>query len=73
MHFETSNLYHIYNRGNNHENLFIEERNYFHFLNLWQKHVTPIADTFAFCLMKNHFHLLIRIKDDKAIEQQQTS
>ena len=28
-------FYHIYNRGNNHEDIFLEERNYSHFLNLW--------------------------------------
>ena len=59
--------YHIYNRGNNRENLFIEERNYTHFLNLWQKHIAPVADTFAYCLMKNHFHFLVRIKEDEEI------
>ena len=31
--------YHIYNRGVNHENIFIEERNYFYFLNLYNKYI----------------------------------
>ena len=52
--------YHIYNRGNNGENIFKEERNYFHFLKLYAKHIVPVADTFAYCLMRNHFHLMIR-------------
>jgi len=55
--------YHIYNRGNNRENLFHEERNYAYFLRLYAFHIEPIAETFAYCLLKNHFHLLIRIKD----------
>lgn len=55
--------YHIYNRGNNGEDIFIEERNYLYFLNLYKKYLTPIAETFAYCLLPNHFHLLIRIKD----------
>jgi len=54
--------YHIYNRGNNGENLFPEERNYRHFLKLYIRYIYPIADTYAYCLMKNHFHLLVRIK-----------
>ena len=29
--------YHIYNRGNNRENLFREDRNYRHFLQLYAK------------------------------------
>jgi len=54
--------YHIYNRGNNKEPLFIESRNYAYFLNLYTKYINPIAETYAYCLMNNHFHLLVRIK-----------
>jgi len=54
--------YHIYNRGNNRENLFLEERNYRHFLKLYARYVAPVADTYAYCLLKNHFHVLVRIK-----------
>jgi putative transposase len=53
--------YHIYNRGNNGENLFREERNYRYFLELYTRYIYPVADTYAYCLMKNHFHLLVRI------------
>ena len=61
--FEAGNYYHIYNRGNNRENIFIEERNYNYFLKLLVKYVVPIADIYAYCLLKNHFHILLRIKD----------
>jgi len=54
--------YHIYNRGNNRENIFFEERNCHHFLQLYAKHIEPIADTYAYCLLRNHFHFLVRIK-----------
>jgi putative transposase len=60
---EPGRYYHIYNRGNNRENLFREARNYEHFLTLYAHHVTPAAETFAYCLMRNHFHLLVRIRD----------
>ena len=55
--------YHIYNRGNNGETLFRERRNYVYFLNLYDKYIEPIAETYAYCLMGNHFHFLVRIKD----------
>jgi putative transposase len=55
--------YHIHNRGNNRECIFIEERNYRYFLKLYAKHIEPIADTFAYCLLPNHFHFLVYIKD----------
>lgn len=53
--------YHIYNRGNNRENLFREKRNYDYFMRLCAKYISPVAATFAFCLLRNHFHLLVRI------------
>ena len=40
--------YHIYNRGNNGENIFIEERNYHYFLQLYSKYILPIAETYAY-------------------------
>jgi putative transposase len=58
-----ANFYHIYNRGNNHENIFRQERNYAYFLELWWKHTSPIAETWAFCLLRNHFHSVVYIKD----------
>jgi REP element-mobilizing transposase RayT len=60
-------FYHIYNRGNGGGDIFFEERNYTYFLHLWDKHVEPIAETFAYCLMKNHFHVLIRIREEAVL------
>jgi putative transposase len=62
-------VYHFYNRGNNGEDLFREERNYAYFLKLCAMHILPVADTFAYCLMRNHFHLMVRIKSDDARER----
>ena len=63
--------YHIYNRGNNRENLFLEKRNYPYFLSLYAKHIEPIADTYAYCLLRNHLHVSLRIKTEE--EYLQTS
>ncbi len=57
------NFYHIYNRGNNSENIFIQERNYAYFMELWWKHISPIAETWAYCLLRNHFHVVVWIKE----------
>ncbi len=54
--------YHIYNRGNNRENLFHVKADFHHFLKLYAYHVEPVAETFAYCLLPNHFHILARIK-----------
>jgi len=53
---EFGKFYHIFNRGNNHENVFIQERNYTYFMELWWKHTFQVAETYAFCLLRNHFH-----------------
>jgi hypothetical protein len=53
---------HIFNRGNNHENIFPQQRNYAYFMELWWKHTFPIADTLAFGLLRNHFHAAVFIK-----------
>ena len=54
--------YHIFNRGNNRETVFCEQRNYIYFLKLYEKYILTVADTFAYCLLPNHFHLLVRVK-----------
>lgn len=53
---QRGNYYHIYNRGINSVTLFDTKENYEYFLNLYSSHIDPIAETFAWCLMKNHFH-----------------
>lgn len=64
---EYGNYYHIYNRGNNYENIFIDGKDYQHFLKLVHIYIDTVADIFVWCLMKNHFHILIRIKEDSEI------
>jgi putative transposase len=61
---EPNSYYHIFNKGINGENIFKEERNYFLFLRLYYKYLIPVVDTFSWCLLKNHFHFLIRVKED---------
>ena len=63
---ESGMFYHIYNRGTNREDIFVQERNYRYFLQLYVKHIEPAAETYAYCLLKNHFHVLVRIKDAEA-------
>lgn len=60
--------YHIYNIGNNREDLFYEHKNYFYFLNQYYKYIYPIADTYAYSLLKNHFHILLQIKKEKSFQ-----
>lgn len=55
--------YHIYNRGNNRSQIFYEEENYSYFMRLFKKYLLPYVELYAYCLLSNHFHLLLRIKE----------
>lgn len=66
---ESGHYYHIYNRGINSTNLFIQEKNYLFFLNKYALHLSDYVDTYAYCLLRNHFHLLIRVNDDDIIKE----
>ncbi|MCU0359169.1 MAG: hypothetical protein MUF75_00395 [Bacteroidia bacterium] len=59
--------YHIYNRANGFDKLFLTDRNYMYFLEKYQQFISPMVDTFCYCLMPNHFHLLLRIKPEKEL------
>lgn len=67
--FTENRIYHVYNRGNNKENIFIEEKNYYFFLSLIEKHLLQVSDIYCFCLLKNHFHILLKIKSKNDIPE----
>ncbi len=60
MYFEEDRVYHIFNRGINRRQTFYTSRNYEYFLGKVEKELSPWADILSYCLMPNHFHLLIR-------------
>ncbi len=62
VNFKPNYFYHIYTRGVNGVNLFYREKNYGYFLQKFDKYLSPFVEVFAYCLMPNHFHFLIRIK-----------
>ena len=61
MQFETGHLYHLCNRGNNSQKIFFNRDNYLFFLTKVKKHIVPHADILAWCLMPNHFHLMVHV------------
>ncbi|WP_449401503.1 transposase [Chryseobacterium wanjuense] len=60
--FECGYVYHIYTHANGKDLIFREEENYKYFLDKLLKYIVPIAQIYVYCLMPNHFHLLIRFK-----------
>jgi len=61
--FECEYVYHIYTHANGKDLIFRENENYKYFLGKVVKYIIPIAEIYAYCLMPNHFHLLIRFKN----------
>lgn len=60
MQFVEGSFYHIYNRGNDKQTIFFQERNYDFFLKKIEKYIAPNANLVAWCLMPNHFHFLVQ-------------
>ncbi len=60
-------FYHIYNRGNNRENLFYNEDNYEYFIMKYRKYLSDFMDTYCYCLLPNHFHFFVKVKPEKEI------
>ena len=54
--------YHIFNRGNAQDYIFYQERNYSYFLKKYFQYLEGFVNTYAYCLLRNHFHLLIELR-----------
>ena len=60
---------HIYNHANGFENLFLSDENHHYFLRQWAKYIEPIAGTYAYCLMPNHIHFLIKMRTEQELTE----
>ena len=53
--------YHVYNRGNHQENIFLDEADYVGYLERLRKYKEEYKiSLICYCLMPNHIHLLVR-------------
>ena len=66
---KSDKFYHIYNHGVGNDSLFFNNDNYIYFLKKFAEFVSPIANTYAYCLMPNHFHFLVQIKSEEEVFQ----
>ncbi|GAB4459709.1 MAG: hypothetical protein Kow0070_15040 [Anaerolineales bacterium] len=64
--FLPEQYYHLYNRGVNRQAVFFEAENYLFFLRGVRKYLLPLVSVIAYCLMPTHYHLLVRVKQQKA-------
>lgn len=56
-------LYHVYNRGNRSGDIFFQPKNYRFFLERYQHYISDYCKTYAYALLPNHFHFLIRVNE----------
>lgn len=64
---EYGKFYHIYNLGYRKKKIFLDDEDYSKFLELYKIFIKPLTDTYAWCLIPNHFHFLIRINEENEI------
>ena len=61
--------YHLFNHANGSENLFVEQKNYPFFLGRLAHHILPVCRLFSYCLMPNHFHLTLQVRQEDELQQ----
>jgi putative transposase len=65
IHFLPGSYYHLYNRGHNRQTIFFERENYLYFLCQFRHYlVRQTLHVTAYCLMPNHYHFLVCLRDD---------
>jgi putative transposase len=55
-------FYHVYNRACGFDKIFLEDKNYYFFMDLFGERMLEYVDLFCYCLIPNHLHLLIKTK-----------
>jgi len=63
-HLEVDHFYYIFNRGVNSKLIYLSNKNYYYFLGKVKLYLIPYFDIYAYCLMPNHFHFLLKPKHD---------
>jgi putative transposase len=66
-HLQPGCYYHVFNQGNARGKVFFREENYIFFLRKMDLYLLDFVDIYSFCLLSNHFHMLIRLKEEEKI------
>ncbi|RED94095.1 REP element-mobilizing transposase RayT [Marinoscillum furvescens DSM 4134] len=59
---EPDEVYHVYTHATGADDLFRTAENGRYFLEKYAERIHPVAQTYAYCLMPNHVHLMIRVR-----------
>ena len=64
---EADCFFHIYNRGNDGIKIFYNNGNYEYFLKKFDEYFSDYLYVYSYCLLPNHFHFLVSIKNEENI------
>lgn len=64
---EPGHFYHVFNHSSGNKQLFFDRQDYLFFLEKCKKYILPNNHLFAYCLMPNHYHFLIKVKDESNV------
>lgn len=63
-------IFHVINRGNNRQAIFLEDEDYERYLGILYRYKIKFNfHIFAYCLMTNHVHLLIQVNENASISK----
>ena len=72
--FAIDNYYHVFNRGNEKQSIFVENENYLFFLRRLRRAMNRRkSELICYCLMPNHFHLIVREVSEGGISRMMLS
>ncbi|OQY03776.1 MAG: hypothetical protein B6I20_04335 [Bacteroidetes bacterium 4572_117] len=64
---ESDKMFHIYNHAVGNDNFFNSDENYSFFLLKLKEYLQNYIDIYAYCLMPNHFHIIIKVKREEDV------
>jgi len=64
---EANGVYHIFNHANGWDDFYYDKGNCDYFLKKLRYHLWPVIEIYAYNLLPNHFHLIIRVKSEAEI------
>ena len=67
--FENDGIYHVYNRVVDRKPMFTSDGNYAYFIRQFDKYLSDYIKIYAYNLLGNHFHFMIKVNNLTAFEK----